>query len=138
MASLILQRHLDCGSIDNSVACGLLTGLTCSSTECLGQHIGGAQTANLGDGNGDVAQTTELREERFSILGTCVESLVGGNHLRMYRQNGINHPTGALFLACVTCLPPPLLCSVSYRISRRVSVEEVVPIFLRSIHITYL
>jgi len=114
MASLILQRRLDCGSVDNSVTCRLLTGLTCSSTECLGYHIGSTQTANLGDGDGNVPQTMELREERFWILGTCVESLVGGNHLRMYRQNGTNHPTGALFLACVTCLPPPLLCSVSY------------------------
>ena len=34
-------------------------------------------------------------------IGTCWESLVGGNHLRMWRQNGPNANTGALFLAYV-------------------------------------
>jgi hypothetical protein len=32
-------------------------------------------------------------------VGTCWESLVGGNHLRMWRQNGPKANTGALFLA---------------------------------------
>jgi hypothetical protein len=81
--------------------------MTCSSTECLGLRIGSPQTANLGDGNGNVAQTLELREERSWILGTCTESLIGGNHLRTYRQNGTSHPTGALFLACVAHLASP-------------------------------
>ncbi|KAI5114719.1 hypothetical protein M0805_006933, partial [Coniferiporia weirii] len=31
------------------------------STECLGIHLGGPQSANLGDGNGAVNQTIELR-----------------------------------------------------------------------------
>jgi hypothetical protein len=100
---LVLQRHLDCGPEDHLVVRRLLTGIVCSSTECLDIHIGGAQTANLGDGNGNVAQTMELRQEQLSlpILGTCLESAIGGNHLRMYRQNGTDHSTGALFLACV-------------------------------------
>ena len=34
-----------------------------------------------------------------SGLGTCLESLVGGNHLRMFRQNGPTADSGALFLA---------------------------------------
>ncbi|KAI0256199.1 hypothetical protein BJV78DRAFT_1273107 [Lactifluus subvellereus] len=70
------------------------------STECLGLHIGGPQSANLGDGNGPVNQAVELREDFKSILfGTCLESAAGGNHFRMFRQNGPNANTGALFLA---------------------------------------
>ena len=91
----------------------LLTRVAGSSTECLGIHLGDPQTANLGDGNGNVNQTMELRED-LPIVGTCGESAVGGNHLRMFRQNGTNHNTGALFLACVTYFA---LCLVSYQIS---------------------
>lgn len=70
------------------------------STECLGIHLGDPQSANLGDGNGAVDQTTELRQDFIDpILGTCVESLIGGNHLRMYRQNGPTANSSALFLA---------------------------------------
>jgi len=70
------------------------------STECLGQHLGAPQSANLGDGNGFVNQTVELREDyNDSILGTCLESLIGGNHLRVFRQNGTAANSGALFLA---------------------------------------
>jgi hypothetical protein len=51
--------------------------------ECLGFHLGGPQCANLGDGNGCVNQTTELRWDYGSTgVGTCLESLIGGNHLR--------------------------------------------------------
>jgi len=40
-------------------------------------------SANLGDGNGPVNQTTELRQDFWNPeLGTCEESLIGGNHLR--------------------------------------------------------
>ena len=54
-----------------------------SSTECLGIHLGNPQSANLGDGNGSVNQTVELREDYGdATLGTCLESLIGGNHLR--------------------------------------------------------
>jgi len=68
--------------------------------ECLGLHSGGPQYADLGDGNGKVPQTYELRYDYGSTaLGTCWESLVGGNHLRMFRQNGTLANTGALFLA---------------------------------------
>lgn len=54
-----------------------------SSTECLGIHLGAPQSANLGDGNGWVNQTIELREDYGSAaLGTCLESAIGGNHFR--------------------------------------------------------
>jgi len=70
------------------------------STECLGIHLGGPQSANLGDGNGFVNQTVELRQDFGNPdLGTCLESLDGGNHLRVFRQNGSLADTSALFLA---------------------------------------
>ncbi|KAJ6625762.1 hypothetical protein B0H10DRAFT_2161644 [Mycena sp. CBHHK59/15] len=60
--------------------------------ECLGLHLGNPQSANLGDGRGD-----EVLRESFGIpgVGTCLESLTGGNHFRVFPQGG----TGALFLA---------------------------------------
>jgi len=70
------------------------------STECLGVHLGDPQSANLGDGNGAVNQTMELRQDFGDAnLGTCLESLIGGNHLRVYRQNGPTANSGAIFLA---------------------------------------
>lgn len=70
------------------------------STECFGLHLGGPQSANLGDGNGWVNQTYELRQDYGDAgVGTCLESLIGGNHLRLYRQNGSEADSGALFLA---------------------------------------
>jgi len=66
------------------------------NVECLGLHLGNPQSANLGDGRGDVNETEVLRES-FGIpgIGTCLESLEGGNHFRVFPQAG----TGALFLA---------------------------------------
>ncbi|KAF8813616.1 hypothetical protein BYT27DRAFT_7083584 [Phlegmacium glaucopus] len=70
------------------------------SSECLGIHLGAPQSANLGDGNGSVNQTVELRQDfSNSDLGTCLESLIGGNHFRIFRQNGPTANSGALFLA---------------------------------------
>ncbi|KAJ7648059.1 hypothetical protein FB45DRAFT_212771 [Roridomyces roridus] len=70
------------------------------SFECLGLHLGGPQSANLGDGNGWVNQTAEYRQDYGSPdVGTCLESLIGGNHLRVFRQNGPQANSGALFLA---------------------------------------
>jgi len=68
--------------------------------ECFGAHLGDPQSANLGDGHGSVNQTLELRQDYGNPdIGTCWESLVGGNHLRVFRQNGPLANTGALFLA---------------------------------------
>jgi len=70
------------------------------SAECLGLHIGTPQTANLGDGNGNVPQEIILRQAYgVPSFGTCWESLVGGNHFRVFRQNGSKANSGALFLA---------------------------------------
>jgi hypothetical protein len=73
-----------------------------SGQECFGAHLGAPQTANLGDGNGWVNQTIELRDDYGNPdIGSCWESLVGGNHLRLFRQNGAKADTNALFLAYV-------------------------------------
>lgn len=70
------------------------------SEECLGIHLGDPQSANLGDGHGWVNQTIELREDYGNEeLGTCLESIIGGNHFRVYRQDGPSAMSGALFLA---------------------------------------
>ncbi|KAI0342046.1 hypothetical protein BDW22DRAFT_229415 [Trametopsis cervina] len=70
------------------------------ANECFDIHLGNPQSANLGDGNGWVNQTVELRQDYGSPdLGTCLESLIGGNHFRVYRQNGALANSGALFLA---------------------------------------
>ncbi|KAF7312815.1 hypothetical protein MKEN_00964900 [Mycena kentingensis (nom. inval.)] len=65
--------------------------------ECLGQHQGTPQTANLGDGRGEVNETAVIRLRRADTpaAGTCIESLIGGNHFRVFPQAGTN----ALFLA---------------------------------------
>ncbi|KAH9987858.1 hypothetical protein BJV77DRAFT_1173278 [Russula vinacea] len=71
--------------------------------ECFGAHLGAPQTANLGDGNGSKNQTIELRKDFGNpVIGSCWESLLGGNHLRYWRQNGPKANTGALFLAVST------------------------------------
>ncbi|RDX50183.1 hypothetical protein OH76DRAFT_1403075 [Lentinus brumalis] len=70
------------------------------STECFGIHLGDPFPANLGDGHGPVNQTVELRQDfGNSEVGTCLESLIGGNHFRVYFQNGPSANTGAAFLA---------------------------------------
>ena len=71
-----------------------------SSKECLGIHLGDPFSANLGDGHGAMNQSIELRQDFGSAaLGTCLESLIGGNHFRVYFQNGPLADTGAVFLA---------------------------------------
>ncbi|KAF8258143.1 hypothetical protein EI94DRAFT_1755467 [Lactarius quietus] len=57
--------------------------------ECFGAHLGDPQTANLGDGHGWVNQTIELRQDYGNAdIGSCLESLLGGNHFRLFRQDG--------------------------------------------------
>jgi len=70
------------------------------SEECFGIHIGTPFTANLGDGNGWMNQTIELRQDYGDAgAGTCLESLIGGNHFRVYQQNGKSADSGAMFFA---------------------------------------
>lgn len=74
------------------------------SFECLHLHLGGLQHANLGDGRGYTPQLFEYRSILFhdspgAWIGACWESLAGGNHFRVWRQNGTLADTGAWFLA---------------------------------------
>lgn len=87
------------------------------STECLGQHSGDNQAANLGDGNGTrtrlilhhlpflifrsaVNQTAVIRWDYGNVqLGTCEETIEGGNHFRYWIQNGPDADSGAIFMA---------------------------------------
>ncbi|KAG1807634.1 uncharacterized protein BJ212DRAFT_1449249 [Suillus subaureus] len=71
----------------------IISGLS-SSAYC------GYMSADLGDGNGWVNQTIELRQDYGKPGGgTCLESLVGGNRFRIFVQNGTAADSGALFLA---------------------------------------
>ncbi|EJF65578.1 hypothetical protein BD309DRAFT_869059 [Dichomitus squalens] len=70
------------------------------SQECLDIHLGNPFSANLGDGHGAVNQSVELRQDFGDpALGTCLESLIGGNHFRVFFQNGPTADSGAVFLA---------------------------------------
>lgn len=64
--------------------------------ECLGQHLGSDQQANLGDGEGNVTQIQELRYDYGDpYIGSCKETFSGGLHLRYWIQNN----TKAYFMA---------------------------------------
>jgi hypothetical protein len=71
----------------------------------MGLHKGDPFKANLGDGVTARPEKYVLREAfgtgKFGLgfLGTCWESIKGGNHLRMFRQDGPEGGKGALFLA---------------------------------------
>ncbi|KAH0828916.1 hypothetical protein J3R83DRAFT_2337 [Lanmaoa asiatica] len=61
------------------------------SEECFNIHLGTPFPADLGDGNGWVNQTTELRQDYGSSgIGTCLESLIGGNHFRIQGRGEAN------------------------------------------------
>lgn len=70
------------------------------SGECLGQHAGNGQGANLGDGLGYRNETAVIRWNYGDPqLGTCRESIEGGNHFRYWTQNGKSANSGAVFMA---------------------------------------
>ncbi|KLO19469.1 hypothetical protein SCHPADRAFT_992722 [Schizopora paradoxa] len=79
---------------------GFLNYVSSFSTNCLDISLGAYQSSNLGDGNGEVSQTLPLF---FNFgndeLGFCYGSQIGGKSFSFYRQNGLDHGTGALFLA---------------------------------------
>jgi len=76
------------------------------ASECLGQHEGAPQTADLGDGNGFLNETNELRwDYEDPSLGTCKETVEGGNHFRYWMQKGKSADSGAIFLATSYELP---------------------------------
>ncbi|GAA6031592.1 hypothetical protein JCM8097_006538 [Rhodosporidiobolus ruineniae] len=68
--------------------------------ECANLHIGDPQEANLGDGKGWEAESFLMRESiRWPWIGSCLESVTGGNHFRAYKQNGTEANSNAWFLA---------------------------------------
>ncbi|KAF8318960.1 hypothetical protein DL93DRAFT_2053999, partial [Clavulina sp. PMI_390] len=73
------------------------------TTECLGQHIGVAQAANLGDGLGPQNQTAVIRYDYGElyrlVLSRIYVTVDGGSHLRYWTQNGPSANTGAIFMA---------------------------------------
>jgi len=76
------------------------------SNECLGQHSGSLQAANLGDGNGYVNETAEIRWNYGDAqLGACRETIQGGSHFRYWIQNGPQGNSGAIFMAASYELP---------------------------------
>lgn len=61
-----------------------------------GLDLDGEGTANLGDGRGSANQTGIMRDDYgYPLLGSCIETLLGGNHFRYFVQMG----SGAYFLA---------------------------------------
>ncbi|KAF8466555.1 hypothetical protein DFH94DRAFT_780526 [Russula ochroleuca] len=74
--------------------------------ECLGQHSGSDQEANLGDGHGYLNETAVIRYDYGDpTLGTCKETVEGGNHFRYWIQSGSSADSGAVFLAVSYELP---------------------------------
>ncbi|KAF5317563.1 hypothetical protein D9619_013127 [Psilocybe cf. subviscida] len=70
------------------------------SGECLGQHSGSDQGANLGDGHGTLNETAVIRWNYGDPqLGSCTETIQGGNHFRYWVQNGPEANSGAIFMA---------------------------------------
>ncbi|KAH9976550.1 hypothetical protein BJV74DRAFT_861849 [Russula compacta] len=79
------------------------------ASECLGQHSGSDQEANLGDGQGYLNETAVIRYDYGDpTLGTCKETVEGGNHFRYWRQTGGQADSGAIFMAVSYELPVQL------------------------------
>ncbi|KAF6755806.1 hypothetical protein DFP72DRAFT_895253 [Ephemerocybe angulata] len=70
------------------------------SGNCLGQKPDSFQAANLGDGNGDKNETSIMRWNYGDAqLGSCKETIQGGNHFRYWIQDGKDANSGAIFMA---------------------------------------
>jgi hypothetical protein len=65
----------------------------------MNMHRGYIHKADLGDGLGKRPEQYLARQHYFPVLGSCWESLAGGNHFRAWKQNGTEANTGAWFLA---------------------------------------
>jgi hypothetical protein len=98
-AAVLIDQSVDGGLQNYFVSLGF-------GGECLGQHIGDDQAANLGDGNGVLNETAEMRwaygDPQF---GTCKETVDGGDHFRYWTQNGPSANSGAIFMATSYELP---------------------------------
>lgn len=97
----VIVSGLSAGQVSNSndaIKGGILSWLQAINfdKECLGLHAGDYQGFDSGDGRGFVNQTFIYRESYSdpSGLGSCTESLIGGQHVRGYYQT----TSGAWFL----------------------------------------
>ncbi|PCH40256.1 hypothetical protein WOLCODRAFT_23946 [Wolfiporia cocos MD-104 SS10] len=98
-SSVLVNQEIDGGLLNYFISFGY-------STECLGQHQGAAQAANLGDGLGYVNQTAEIRWDYGDPqLGTCEETIEGGSHFRYWSQDGSKADSNAVFMAASYELP---------------------------------
>ncbi|VDC05536.1 unnamed protein product [Peniophora sp. CBMAI 1063] len=98
-AAVLVEQQNDGGLINYFQSIGF-------ANECLGQHEGSHQQANLGDGNGYLNESAVIRwDYGDAVLGTCKESIEGGNHFRYWIQNGDKANTGAVFLAASYEMP---------------------------------
>ncbi|KAG6331347.1 hypothetical protein ID866_7743 [Astraeus odoratus] len=107
--NIIISAYSDSQILQNTVDDGGLVNYFQSfgfSTECLGQHSGDNQAANLGDGNGWLNETAVIRwDYGNATFGTCEETINGGDHFRYWIQNGADANSGAIFLAASYEMP---------------------------------
>lgn len=68
--------------------------------ECFGLHYGHIHDADLGDGLGRKGEHLLARQSYFPVMGTCWESVRGGQHFRAWKQNGTLANSGAWFIGC--------------------------------------
>ncbi|KAM0754324.1 hypothetical protein T439DRAFT_298786 [Meredithblackwellia eburnea MCA 4105] len=96
--------------------------------ECANLHLGDAQFADLGDGQGWGTELYEMRESwHYPWIGSCLESVIGGNHFRAWKQNGTLANSGAWFLAAskeVDIRGNHMIIKNGYNIGRDIIVEE--------------
>ncbi|KAI6030426.1 hypothetical protein F5J12DRAFT_800289 [Pisolithus orientalis] len=107
--NIIISAYSDSEVLQNTVDNGGLINYFQSfgfSTECLGQHSGSDQAANLGDGNGWLNETAVIRWDYGNVtFGTCEETINGGNHFRYWIQNGPDADSGAIFIGASYEMP---------------------------------
>ncbi|KAJ2934488.1 hypothetical protein H1R20_g2608, partial [Candolleomyces eurysporus] len=92
-ARVLVDQEVDGGLLNYFLSLGF-------SGNCLGQQADSFQAANLGDGNGDKNETAVMRWNYGDAqLGSCRETIQGGNHFRYWIQNGPQRNSGAVFMA---------------------------------------
>ncbi|KAJ3512973.1 hypothetical protein NLJ89_g3211 [Agrocybe chaxingu] len=110
------------------------------SGECLGQHAGSHQAANLGDGHGFLNETSVIRWNYGDPqLGACRETIEGGNHFRYWVQNGPSGNSGAYFLAVSYELPLNLghdIIANGYNLGRDWLIGNITGSFVQTPNVT--
>ncbi|KAJ3484620.1 hypothetical protein NLI96_g5512 [Meripilus lineatus] len=105
------------------------------SSECLGQHAGDDQAADLGDGHGYLNESAVIRWNYGDPeLGSCKESIEGGNHFRYWVQNGKEAQSGAVFMAVSYEKPISGLCSKADNSGMKLTCSLLLLLFLIEFH----